>query len=363
MSMYDVLSWSDREKWKGYLDQLPLEQQDVYYLPEYVKLYEDMGSDTAHCFVYRDKGEIALYPFLKSRINDLGYDLDKEYFDIQGAYGYNGVACTTDDPDFIQGLAVAWNEWCKQETIIAEFIRYNPVLQNENLCLWAPPIETLDNVLLHLTTYEDIWNYSYDREVRSSVNKARQFGLTFSAHFGADITSTQFDFFQALYLHTMQRRNASSFYLFSDQYYQSLRDTLSENLFIGFAYYDGKPISADMYLHSGINAYGFLSGTLEDYYFTKPNRFLRDEGIKALLASGFKYLSMGGGMSRDDSTYKYKKAFSMNLKSLFYIGKCIHDLVVYDEILRQWTLRLKGETGAFKHLTLKYRFGISDPIT
>jgi len=363
MATYEVLTWEDRDRWKHYLSLLPCEQQDVYYLPEYIRLYEEMGNDKAHCFVYRSGNDVALYPFLLGRINDLGYKLDRDYYDIQGAYGYNGVVSTSDDPSFLQGLSDAWRRWCREQNVVAEFIRYNPVLQNENRCIWAPPIEALDNVLLHLSSYDDIWKHSYHRDVRTSIRKAGEYNLSFSGHFGSDITDGLYDEFKDLYLHTMKRREANSFYLFSDQYYQSLRDLLAANLFIGFAYYEGKAISADMYLHNGINVYGFLSGTLEDFYYTKPNRFLRDEGIKALLGQGFKYLCMGGGLTRGDSTYKYKKAFSMDRHSLFYFGKCIHNPVKYEEVVCQWTLRLRGETGAFKHLTLKYRYGISDPIT
>ncbi len=363
MPDFEILGWENREKWKHYLSLLPCEQQDVYYLPEYIRLYEEMDNNKARCFVFRSGNNVALYPFLLGRINDLGYKLDRDYYDIQGAYGYNGVVSTSDDRSFLQGLSDAWQQWCQEYYVVAEFIRYNPVLQNEKRCFWAPPIEALDNVLLYLNSYDEVWKHAYHRDVRTSIRKARQYGLTFSAHFGSEITAAQFDIFQSLYLHTMQRRNASSFYLFSDQFYQSLRDKLADNLFIGFACYEGKPISADMYLHNGINAYGFLSGTLEDYYFTKPNRFLRDAGIKALIARGFQYLCMGGGMSRYDSTYEYKKAFSVNSESIFYIGKCIHNPAKYDEIVRQWSDRLQGRVDGFKHLTLKYRYGVSDPIT
>jgi hypothetical protein len=46
----------------------------------------------AKCFVYQKGSNITLYPFLINSVNALGYNLDKEYFDIQGAYGYNGVS-------------------------------------------------------------------------------------------------------------------------------------------------------------------------------------------------------------------------------------------------------------------------------
>jgi len=43
----------------------------------------------SQCVFYEKNDDIALYPFLKNSVNNLGYELDKEYFDFQGAYTYN----------------------------------------------------------------------------------------------------------------------------------------------------------------------------------------------------------------------------------------------------------------------------------
>ncbi len=86
-----LLNVKESGKWSEYLNRLPKENQDVYYIPEYYKIYENNGDGTTQCFVYDDGFNFALYPFLLNRINDLGYKLDKPYYDIRGAYGYNGV--------------------------------------------------------------------------------------------------------------------------------------------------------------------------------------------------------------------------------------------------------------------------------
>ena len=94
---YKVFSLQDKEEWNNLLKKLPTKQQDIYYTPEYYSLYENYGDGKAQCFVFEKEGEIALYPFLINSINQLGYELDNEYFDIQGAYGYNGVVSSSYD--------------------------------------------------------------------------------------------------------------------------------------------------------------------------------------------------------------------------------------------------------------------------
>lgn len=75
MEDFEILNLSDSTKWKHYMEQLPVEQQDIYYTPGYYRLYEDLDDGKACCFVFKKGGDIALYPFLINSVNELGYDL------------------------------------------------------------------------------------------------------------------------------------------------------------------------------------------------------------------------------------------------------------------------------------------------
>jgi hypothetical protein len=358
MSEIKVLTLNDSESWEDYLNRLPIEQRDVYFTPQHYRLYQEKGEGLAYCFIYECDGKIALNPFLLNRINDLGYCLEEDYYDVQGAYGYNGIATNCSDEDFIKELGEAWLGWIKQQNVIAEFIRYNPVLRNEHLSPWAPPIDVLDNVLLPLTNYEDIWHHSYERGVRNAVRKGEKNGLTFMVEFCDEISPSAYAKFVELYLDTMQRRSADGFYFFDDAYFVKLRDYMKNNLFLVAALYDGQIISIDLYLHNNIVAYGYLSGTNKDFFQISPNSFLRDRTIRTLIERGFKYYSIGGGLSRNDSIYKYKKNFSVSTESIFYIGKKIHNSEVYSDICSQWELRAGTKQNEYGNLLLKYRYGV-----
>ena len=96
-----ILTLKDKEKWSEYLSLFDPRQMDVYFTPEYYSLYEAYGDGEAICFVYQEEQSIALYPFMKNSVNKLVYELEGEYFDIQGAYGYNGVVTNCKEQVFL----------------------------------------------------------------------------------------------------------------------------------------------------------------------------------------------------------------------------------------------------------------------
>lgn len=98
--MYNIYSLLDVVPWNRYLAKLHYERIDTYFTPEYYSLYQNYGDGEARCFVFEQDGEVVLYPFLINPITTLGYKLDKEYYDIQGAYGYNGIITSSEDADF-----------------------------------------------------------------------------------------------------------------------------------------------------------------------------------------------------------------------------------------------------------------------
>ena len=126
----NVLTLSDKDKWNKYLHKLPINQQDIYFTSEYYELYERNGDGKALCFVFEQDEEIALYPFLINSVNELGYDLDAEYYDIQGAYGYNGVVTSSYKTNFREVFYQEFESYCNDNNIIAEFTRFHPLLGN-----------------------------------------------------------------------------------------------------------------------------------------------------------------------------------------------------------------------------------------
>lgn len=353
---YKLLDLQHKNEWKSLINRLPEEQQDIYYTPEYYELYEKNGDGHARCFVFSHGRNIALYPFLINSVNKLGYDLDDEYFDIQGGYGYNGPLVDCNDITFLTQFNSAFLNYCIKENIIAEFIRFNPVLKNHLYVNYLKPLNVNDNVLIDIRPDEEkIWMNSYESKVRKAIRKAMRFDLNYKIFKGSKLNSNWLNSFIKVYYVTLDKNKTDRYYYFNKNFYNNIVDLLGNNTIFFFVLRDSKVISVELVIHNYYTAYGFLGGTLPKYYYCNPNSYLRNELIKEMKKVGIRFYSIGGGKVRGDSIYKYKKSFARNIESLFYIGKKIHNKKVYDKVCSQWEVENSRKIKKFRNYLLKYR--------
>jgi hypothetical protein len=354
---FKVFTTGDAELWNQLLSQISDENKSPHFTPEYYGLFEQRNEGKALCFVGIDEDKVILYPCLLNCINSLGYKLDKDYFDLQGAYGYNGPITNCSDPIFLKKFSKKLLSYYHSKNIIAEFIRFCPVIQNHLYLDYIDAIYALDNVLIDLSNGLDfVWEKSFDRGVRKAVRKAIKSELKYKIFDGQKIKPEIIDSFLKVYDLTMSRNNASEYYNFSKEFIHELFNKMSENCLIALVLMGTEVISAELVLYNKNNAYGFLGGTNSDYYFVAPNSFLRYELIKSLIEKGIKKYSIGGGKAMNDSVYTFKKSFSRNVDSRFYFGKKIHNQKIYDSITTEWECKYPGKVGEYKKFVLKYRY-------
>lgn len=153
----------------------------------------------------------------------------------------------------------------------------------------------------------------------------------------------------------MHRNNADSFYFFDFAFFQGLKDKLGEMLVLSITFYQDTPISTELILLGDELAYGFLGGTLSEYYQYKANTFQRWELLKYLEPRGYKKYSMGGGASRGDSIYDFKMSFAKGCENPFFIGTHVHLPDVYAEIQRQWRANHPLSAAKYEHILQGYR--------
>ncbi|NJO93009.1 MAG: hypothetical protein HC831_31650 [Chloroflexia bacterium] len=171
---WEILTLKDNSKWENHLNQITDKQQDIYFHPAYYKIYKEYGDGEPLCFVYSDNGNLALYPFLKNKIAKDDFGLEKDFFDIQGAYGYNGVISSSYQSDFVNGFYQAFEDFCSHDGIIAEFTRFHPLLENykfssEHLTV----IKDRKTVWLDLEADKDTrWKESYSGNNRNMIRKS-----------------------------------------------------------------------------------------------------------------------------------------------------------------------------------------------
>ena len=328
--MHEVLNLSRTDKWNELLTQIPSKWYDVYFIPEYYSLYQNYGDGEALCFVFEQNGNIALYPFLKNPITTLGYSLDKEYYDIQGAYGYNGIIVSSEDKDFVAAFWAEFDDWCEENDIVAEFSRFHPLLNNQRLA--SPQMKTFysrHTVALDLSD-DDIWMHQISSKNRNMIRKAEKEGVTI-------VESDDYETFRKLYDGIMTDLHAEDFYFFPPSYYEEYKQTFNDNSLLCLAMLNGKVIAGSMFMFSDDYAHYHLSARDREYSRYAANNLILWYGIQKAKERGCKWFHFGGGTTGEDedSLLKFKKEFSKTLCE-FWIGKRVHNQKVYDQIVEQW---------------------------
>jgi lipid II:glycine glycyltransferase (peptidoglycan interpeptide bridge formation enzyme) len=139
--------------------------------------------------------------------------------------------------------------------------------------------------------------------------------------------------FKKMYLETMTKDNANSYYFFSDQYFQSLFTELKYKMKIFYAVYQEKIVSMSIFLfHRNIVHY-HLSASDVNYRDVAPTNLLLLELSKYAAINGYNEIHLGGGLGgKIDNLYKFKKSFSKSKDYTYVIGKIIFNRKVYDSM-------------------------------
>lgn len=330
--MVKVIFLEEAGQWVNALNSLPCTQQDIYFTPEYYSLYEHNGDGRAVSFVYEEDNNIVLYPFLINSVNKLGYQLDNDYYDIQGAYGYNGLVTSCHDLDFIGRFHSCFDSFCQENKIIAEFSRFHPLLNNQLLA--SPQMKTFysrKTVKLDLTIpLDEIWMKQFSTKNRNVIRKAEKDGVSV-------VESNDYELFRMMYDQTMRNLNAEEFYFFPQSYYDEFKSAFGDEVMLCFAMYDNKPISGSMFMFSHDYAHYHLSGRDRSYSKIAANNAVLWYGVKKAKERGCKWFHFGGGTTSedDDMLLHFKQNFSKD-NGEFWIGKRVHNQQIYNEVVSQW---------------------------
>lgn len=320
---------------------------DLYFNPNYAKVYKDIDGDS-DTYVFESPYGRITYTFILRKIK---WPIDGQvYYDIVTPYGYGGPYCenVTDMDKLMEAYKMAFSEYCKEHNIICEFHRFH-LFDNVDFRehYFGETIELSANVVVNTSgEFEaNIWS-RYDRKVRKNVRKAETNGLEIIM----ENNTAHLDDFLNIYDKTMDRNHAESYYYFGRDYFERIEKLLPDNFMYFHVVKDGKIISTELVLCSEKYAYSFLGGTLEEYYEFRPNDFLKNEILKWCNQTGREKFILGGGYHKDDGIYHYKRCFTPDPDVYFYIGKYIFDQDVYDkavEARKKEDPSFTGDSGYF----------------
>ena len=328
--MLAVYTLEQSEKWDEIVRSFA--KYDVYWLSGYVNSFRIHGDGEPLLFYYND-GEIRGINVVFKRdvannVHFKGTLPENTYFDFATPYGYGGWLIEGGNP---AKLFEAYSDWCVNNGIISEFVRFHPLEKNHvEVSEWYDVIPLGPSVAMDISSPEIIWqNISGNR--RNKVNKAKRRGVSVSMGKNLEL----FKVFRELYNETMEKNNADEYYFFADEFYESILNGLAENFEIFYALHEDKIIAATIMLIANGRISYHLSGTFREYEWLAPTNVIIHEAALWGSANGYKTLNLGGGVgSGDDNLLEFKKSFyRVEELPIFHIGKKIFNQDKYDELV------------------------------
>lgn len=313
-----IITYEDSAKWKALLETFP--QTDVYYTPEYVSGYSLIGEGSPLYIYYEGRMGMRLGYVVQQ--NDIARSsvfsgLEQErYFDWNTPYGYGGPLVDRYNNEDMFCFFTLLKKYCIEHTVVSQFVRFHPIFGNN--IFWNGFCDQRlekDTIVINITNKEEIWE-NLDSKNRNMIRKAQKNEIEVSL----DTEFNEFDSFFKLYHSTMQRNEAQSYYYFSRQYLFNLKESLQENIVLFHAKYKGKIIASTMILKHRDMIHYHLSGADREFMHLAPNNLLLFSIANWGSDLGLQSFHLGGGISKDDSLYAFKKAFNKKGVCSFYIG-------------------------------------------
>lgn len=126
--MLRVYTLDQFEQWEVIVRSF--KEYDIYWLSGYVKAFMLHGDGDPLLFYYEDQNTRGINVVIK---RDIAKDVhfagkipEGQYFDFATPYGYGGWLIEGDNTE---GLFSSYKEWCKNNDIISEFVRFHPILK------------------------------------------------------------------------------------------------------------------------------------------------------------------------------------------------------------------------------------------
>jgi len=327
--MLSVYTIEQSEKW----DQIVRSfiKFDVYWLSGYVKAFQIHGDGEPLLIHYDKDGTRGINVVMKRDVakdeHFKGKIEEGKYFDFATPYGYGGWIIEGDDTE---GLFKAYEGWLERNGIISEFVRFHPMVKNNEKCESFYEVIQLGEVVhMELSSPEDIWNNIISKN-RNMIRKAIKNDVRIHNGRFPEI----YEKFRVIYNGTMDKDDAEEYYYFAPEFYKSVLNDLSQNAQIFWAEKDGIVIATSIMI--GANRYldYHLSGSLREFSSLAPTNLLLYKAALWGHENGYRSLYLGGGVgSGEDSLFKFKRAFYKGDLNHFFIGKKIYDANKYKELV------------------------------
>ena len=295
-----------------------------------------------------------MHPFLLQPIDSGEFSLSGgPWFDIETAYGYGGPLSNSEDQAFLATANEQFNEWCKKNNVVAGFVRFHPLLNNQSWVDQRTEVEYDRNTVSQNLNKFDIDNPPFSGKVRNMLKRVEKANVKIDVY----DTTEMFSHFENLYLATISRINADSYYYFNEEYFSDLSGFMAENGWLMGATLDGEWVGTAIFLKGKSALHYHLSATNPDYRIPGITNALLFKGMQLGIANGLNVLHLGGGNSSDpdDSLLRFAQKMG-DTSNKFFIGKRIHNNTIYYQLRKSWASKYTAMKKKYNSRLLCYRF-------
>lgn len=294
------------DRWTAVLQDTP---HDVYHRPAYLRAAASCEDGRPVAFYAKDDSGILLLPLLLRAIPDT------DAHDAASPYGYPAPLWTTPDPT---PHWTAFLRAARDRGLVSVFIRLHPLLPAPTVSASNPStaiahVEHGPTVWIDCTQSPDsAWDDTRSGH-RSDIRRLQQQDFDVEVvQQPTDGLDEALDTFVDLYLETMDRVGADSFYYFSEDYFTAWTDALRPYCCIAIVRApDGAPAAAGLFTITNGWIQYHLSGTNSTHRKKAPSKLMLHHVRSRALDSGLTRLHLGGGLGgTEDSLFFFKAGFS-----------------------------------------------------
>lgn len=336
--MIQTITFRQKDKWDCIV--LSFTNYDVYYLHGYVDAFRLHGDGEPVLMYYESETESfrGMCVAMKRDLSLLSWTKEylkpEKWFDLTTPYGYGGWLFNGDaNSDNMHQFYNEYKDYMLKNNYVSSFVRYSPVLKNMEPFRSICPVNVINlgkTISIDLSSEELIWQNITSKN-RNMIRKAIKNNVQI---LHCKPTRALMDTFKEIYDEAMMADNAFSYYFFSELFYCSIIDNLSDNTEIFYALHDGEIIAMSIMLHCNKFMHYHLSGTKSQFRQLAPTNLLIYEAALWGCQNGLELFHLGGGVgSGEDSLFRFKAAFNRNSDFQFAIGQEIFNEEMYQQLV------------------------------
>jgi hypothetical protein len=297
--------------WKKALSKI---SHDWYHTWDYHQLANKNGEGKPALLYYENEDQKIVFPILlRPLTNNLS--------DATSVYGYAGILTgdTIDETSFQHFFKLA-TEWLKSQNVVTVFSRMHPIYNEADQFLPEILTSLSKTISIDLSLSDEAQVKAYRNSTKREIKKLRKSGAY--CRYGNDLLGG----FMQVYNQTMDRLEATNYYYFDLDYYQTLLVSKEfESRVYSVFDADDTLMCAGIFMFTGDIVQYHLGGTHTNFLRQAPVKFMLDQVRIDAANTSCKLFHLGGGSgSQEDSLFNFKLGFS-KLTHDFNVMKWIVD--------------------------------------